>query len=60
MMAMFRALFPMVYIFRSLFILREQCSDVSDFNKRNQIFTNKVIDIIKFVNHILNSTTDTQ
>ena len=39
------------------------CSNVDDFNKRNLFLTvkllNKVIDIIKFEKHFLNSTTDT-
>ena len=40
------------------------CSNVDDFNNRNLFLTakllNKVIDIIKFEKHFLNSTTDTQ
>ena len=40
------------------------CSNVEDFNNRNLFLTakllNKVIDIIKFEKHFLNSTTDTQ
>ena len=40
------------------------CSNVDDFNKRNLFLTakllNKVIDIIKFKKHFLNSTIDTQ
>ena len=40
------------------------CSKVEDFNNRNLFLTakllNKVIDIIKFEKHFLNSTTDTQ
>ena len=39
------------------------CSNVDDFNNRNfflaESYLNKVIDIIKFVKHFLNSTTDT-
>ena len=40
------------------------CSNVDDFNNRNLFLTakllSKVIDIIKFEKHFLNSTTDTQ
>ena len=42
------------------------CSNVSDFNNRNNHIVlllsheNKSIDVIKFVKHLLNSTTDTQ
>ena len=41
------------------------CSNVDEFNNRNLFLTakllkNKVIDIIKFEKHLLNSTTDTQ
>ena len=40
------------------------CSNVDDFNNRNLFLTakfkNKVIDIIKFEKHFLNSTTDIQ
>ena len=40
------------------------CSTVDDFNNSNLFLTakllNKVIDIIKFEKHFLNSTTDTQ
>ena len=40
------------------------CSNVDDFNNRNLFLTAKllkrVIDIIKFEKHFLNSTTDTQ
>ena len=40
------------------------CSNVDDFNNRNLFLTAKllkqVIDIIKFVKHFLNFTTDTQ
>ena len=40
------------------------CSNVDDFNNRSLFLTarllNKVIDIIKFEKHFLNSTTDTQ
>ena len=40
------------------------CSNVDDFNKGNLFLTakllKKVIDIIKFEKHFLNSTTDTQ
>ena len=40
------------------------CSNVDDFENRNLFLTaklfNKLIDIIKFENHFLNSTTDTQ
>ena len=40
------------------------CSNVDDFNNRNLFLTAKLlkqfIDIIKFVKHFLNSTTDTQ
>ena len=40
------------------------CSNVDDFNRRNLFLTakllNKVIDIIKFEKHFLNSTTDSQ
>ena len=40
------------------------CSNADDFNNRNPFLTaellNKVIDIIKFEKHFLNSTTDTQ
>ena len=63
---MFPALLPMVYIFCSLFVLREyvlMLDHVSDFNNRNQFLSakvNKVIDIIKFVKNFLNSTTNTQ
>ena len=35
-------------------------SNVDDFNNRNLFLTTKVIDIIKFETHFLNSTTDTQ
>ena len=53
----------MMYIFRSLFVL-QGCVD--DFNNINLFLTatckllNKVINIIKFEKHFLNSTTDTQ
>ena len=63
-MEMFLALLPMVYIFLSLFVFARVCSNVDDFNNRNIFLTakllNKVIDIIKFEKHFLNSTTDTQ
>ena len=40
------------------------CSNVDDFNNRNIFqllnYLNKVIDIIKFKKHFLNSTSDTQ
>ena len=40
------------------------CSNVDDFNNKNLFLTakllNKLIDIIKFERHFLNSTTDTQ
>ena len=36
------------------------CPNVDDFNNRNLFLTAKVIDIIKFEKHFLNSTTDTQ
>ena len=52
-----------VYISQLMRVARV-CSNVDDFNKRNLFLTakllNKVIDIIKFEKHFLNSTTDTQ
>ena len=60
-MQMFLSLLPMVYIFRSLFVLARVCCNVEDFNSRNLFLTaelkklNEVIDIIKFDGHFLNS-----
>ena len=52
-----------VYI-SQLICFARVCSNVDDFNNRNLFLTakllNKVIDIIKFEKHFLNSTTDTQ
>ena len=53
-MEMFLALLPIVYIFLSLFVLRE-C-----FLPTETYFDCKVINIIIFEKHFLNSTTDTQ
>ena len=40
------------------------CSNIDDFNKRNLFqllnYEKRVIDIVKFEKHFLNSTTDTQ
>ena len=50
-----------VYILQLIRFVRV-CSNVSDFNSRNQFltltFSNKFIDIIKFLKHFLNSTKD--
>ena len=53
-----------VYISQLIRFAR-RCSNVDDFNNRNlfltaKFFKNKVIDIIKFEKHFLNSTSDTQ
>ena len=52
-----------VYI-SQLILFARVCSNVDDFNNRNLSLTakllKKVIDIIKFEKHFLNSTTDTQ
>ena len=37
------ALLPMVYIFLSLFVLLELCSNVDDFNNRNLFLTAKLL-----------------
>ena len=63
-MEMFLALLPMVYIFLSLFVLLE-CVLMLMISTTETYFQllnylNKVIDIIKFEMHFLNSTTDTQ
>ena len=63
-MEMFLALLPMVYIFLSLFVLLE-CALMLMTSTTETYFSllnykNKVIDIIKFEKHFLNSTTDTQ
>ena len=62
---MFLAPLPMVYTYISQLIpFARVCSYVDDFNNRSLFLTakllNKVIDIIKFEKHFLNSTTDTQ
>ena len=63
-MEMFLALLPMVYNISQLIRFARVCSNVDDFNNRNLFLTAKllikVIDIIKFEKHFLNSTTDTQ
>ena len=54
---------PHLYSFSQLIRFARVCSNVDNFNNRNLFLTakllNKVIDIIKFENHFLNSTTDT-
>ena len=53
----------MVHTLRSFHFARV-CSNVSDFNNRNQYLTAelliKVKDIMQFVKHFYNSSTDTQ
>ena len=62
-MEMFLALLPIVYIFLSLFVLLECVLMMMTSTTESNFFvciTYKVIDIIKFEKHFLNSTTDTQ
>ena len=40
---MFLAALPMVYTYRSLFVFVIVCSNVADFNKRNQFLTSKLL-----------------
>ena len=48
-----------VYVSQLIHFAR-MCSNVDDINNRNLFLTAKVIDILKFENNFLNSTTDTQ
>ena len=63
-MEMFLALLPMVYTFLSLFVLLECVLMLMTSTTETYFlllnYLNKVIDIIKFEKHFLNSTTDTQ
>ena len=66
-MEMFLVSFPMMYIFCSLFALREYVlmlmtsSTETYFDCYAKLHVlNKVMNIIKFVKHFLKSTTDTQ
>ena len=52
-----RSHFYGVYVSQLIHFVRV-CSKVSDFNNRNHFLTAKVIDIITFVKHFLNPTTE--
>ena len=63
-MEMFLTLLPMVYIFLSLFVLLENFLMLMTSTTETYFSLlsnkNKVIDIMKFEKHFLNSTIDTQ
>ena len=63
-MEMFHDLLTMVYIFLILFVLLECALMLMTSTTETYFYllsySNKVIDIIKFEKHFLNSTTDTQ
>ena len=63
-MEMYLAPLPMEYLFLSLFVLQECVLMLMTSTTETYFlllsYLNKVIDIIKFEKHLLNSTTDTQ